>query len=401
MSMNAVGSSAKESQASEIVARAAALAPELAKGALRTIAARQLIPENVALLKQSAITKILQPARCGGLELSMHVHLDAVAEIARGCGSTGWCLGVYHAHSWLMGLFSEKAQADVYGPDAGTIVSAVLAPRGLAKKLPGGFRLSGTWPFCSGVHHAQWVILGEVIIGDDGTVIDAGEMVIPVADITIKDDWYVTGLTGTGSNSVAVTDIFVPEHRFLSMPAAIAGKSPGAALHRTNLYYSAPVPVLALFICSPAIGLAKRGLDTFKAKLPGRVVSYTFDEKQLDMPVTHIQVAEAATKIDAANLILHAMIDEIEAHAVARTEMPFVRRAKARMDCAYAVRLCLEAIEPLVYASSGSGLAESNALQMAIRDLRGMNAHGLLSVPTNAEMYGRAVLGLPPSSPLI
>ena len=71
------------------------------------------------------------------------------------------------------------------------------------------------------------------------------------------------------------------------------------------------------------------------------------------------------------------------------------------MDCAYAVRLCLEAIEPLVYASSGSGLAESNALQMAIRDLRGMNAHGLLSVPTNAEMYGRAVLGLPPSSPLI
>jgi 3-hydroxy-9,10-secoandrosta-1,3,5(10)-triene-9,17-dione monooxygenase len=401
MSTNPVGSTAKASVSSEMVARAAALVPELAKGAQKTIEARKLLPESVALLKQARVNRILQPARCGGLELSMHVHLDAVAEVARGCGSTGWCLGVYHAHSWLLGLFGGKAQDEVYGTNADTIVSAVLAPRGKAKRVPGGFRLSGFWPFCSGVHHAQWVILGELILGDDGSMVDAGVMVMPVADIAIKDDWYVTGLTGTGSNSVVVNDVFVPEHRFISIPAAIAGNSPGAALHRSNLYFSAPVPVLALFICSPAIGIARRGLDAFKSKLPGRVVSYTFDEKQIDMPVTHIQVGEAATRIDAANLILHSMIDEIEEHAVARTEMPFLRRAKARMDCAYAVRLCLEAIEPLVFASSGSGLAEANPLQMAVRDLRGINAHGLLSLPTNAEMYGRLALGLPPNSPLI
>lgn len=401
MTMNQLGSSAKASRTSDAVAKAGALIPVLTAGAQKTIAARKLIPESVALLKEAGLVKVLQPARCGGLEQSLHVHIDVVAEIARGCGSTGWCLGVYHAHSWLMGLFSETAQADVYGANPNAILSAVLAPRGQAKKVPGGYRLSGFWPFCSGVHHAQWVILGEVVIGDDGGVVDAGEMVIPVADIAIQDDWYVSGLTGTGSNSVVVKDIFVPEHRFISVPAAIGGQSPGAALHRSNLYFAAPVPALALFICSPAIGLARRGLDSFKSKLPGRTVSYTFDEKQLEMPITHIQVAEAATKIDAANLILHAMVDEIEEHAVARTEMPFMRRAKARMDCAYAVRLCLEAIEPLVYASSGSGLAESNPLQMAIRDLRGINAHGLLSMPTNAEMYGRVTLGLAPNSPLI
>jgi 3-hydroxy-9,10-secoandrosta-1,3,5(10)-triene-9,17-dione monooxygenase len=401
MSLNTVGTSAKASLKSDALAKAAALVAALTAGAQKTIAARKLIPESVALLKDAGLTKVLQPARCGGLEQSMHVHIDVVAEIARGCGSTGWCLGVYHAHAWLMGLFGEKAQADVYGANPHAILSAVLAPRGQAKKVPGGYRLSGFWPFCSGVHHAQWVILGEVVLGDDGAVVDAGEMVIPVADIAIQDDWYVSGLTGTGSNSVVVKDIFVPEHRFLSVPAAIGGKSPGAALHQSKLYFAAPVPALALFICSPAIGLARRGLDTFKAKLPGRTVSYTFDEKQLEMPVTHIQVAEAATRIDAANLILHALVDEMEEHAVAGTEMPFVRRAKARMDCAYAVRLCLEAIEPLVYASSGSGLSETNALQMAIRDLRGINAHGLLSVPTNAEMYGRVTLGLPPNSPLI
>ncbi|MSQ19098.1 MAG: oxidoreductase [Betaproteobacteria bacterium] len=401
MPANKVGSTAKASLASEALAKATALIPELTAGALRTIAARKLLPESVQLLKQAGVIKVLQPGRCGGLEQSMHVHIDVVAAVARGCGSTGWCLGVYHAHAWLMGLFGEQAQADVYGSNVEAILSAVLAPRGQAKKVQGGYRLSGFWPFCSGVHHAQWVILGELVTGDEGGVVDAGVMVIPVADIAIQDDWYVTGLTGTGSNGVVVKDIFVPEHRFLSVPAAIAGKSPGAALHQSNLYFSAPVPVLALFICSAAIGVARRGLDTFKAKLPGRTVSYTFDEKQLEMPITHIQVAEAATRIDTANLILHAMVDEIEEHAVARTEMPFVRRAKARMDCAYAVRLCLEAIEPLVLASSGSGLAESSPLQMAIRDLRGINGHGLLSLPTNAEMYGRVALGLSPNSPLI
>ncbi len=226
-------------------------------------------------------------------------------------------------------------------------------------------------------------------------------VVMKAEDCHIEDTWFALGMKATDSNDVAAANVFVPEHRFLSMPAAIAGNSPGAALHRSNLYFAAPVPVLALFICSPAIGIARRGLDAFKSKLPGRVVSYTFDEKQIDMPVTHIQVGEAATRIDAANLILHSMIDEIEEHAVARAEMPFLRRAKARMDCAYAVRLCLEAIEPLVYASSGSGLAEANPLQMAVRDLRGINAHGLLSLPTNAEMYGRVALGLPPNSPLI
>ncbi|MFM9881801.1 MAG: acyl-CoA dehydrogenase family protein, partial [Burkholderiales bacterium] len=124
MSTNAVGSAAKESAASEMVARAAALVPALAKGAQKTIEARKLLSESVALLKQAGLNRILQPARCGGMELSMHVHLDAVAEVARGCGSTGWCLGVYHAHSWLLGLFGGKAQDEVYGANADAIVSA-------------------------------------------------------------------------------------------------------------------------------------------------------------------------------------------------------------------------------------------------------------------------------------
>jgi 3-hydroxy-9,10-secoandrosta-1,3,5(10)-triene-9,17-dione monooxygenase len=142
--------------------------------------------------------------------------------------------------------------------------------------------LSGFWPFCSGCHHSDWLLLGEMIVDEDGEPTDSGVMIIPTRQAAIQDDWYVGGLAGTGSNSVVVKDVFVPEHRFLSIPSAIEGKTPGAHLHATNLYYSAAVPALALFIASPALGMARRALEHFKERLPGRTVSYTFNEGPSD-----------------------------------------------------------------------------------------------------------------------
>ncbi len=385
----------------ELVERARHLAPQIAARAASTIASRRVLPENIELLKSAGLSRVLQPQRCGGFEESLHTHLDVVAEIAGACGSTGWCLGIYHAHQWLMGLYGPEAQADVYGHDTNTLISAVIGPRGEAVRTADGYRLSGFWPFCSGVHNAQWVMLGAHVVDADASEPDSGIFLVPASQIEIKDDWYVAGLTGTGSNSVAVTDRLVPAHRFVSMPRAIEGVNPGQSVAPGDLYHCAPVPVLALFLCGPAIGIARRALDAFCKRLPGRVIAYTFDQPQVDSAITHAQIAEASTRIDAARLLLHSMVDEVESHARARTAMPYERRSKARMDCAFAVKLCLEAVELLVYASGGSALAEGNEVQRAARDIRAINMHGLLNWSTNLETYGRTVLGLSPNSPVI
>jgi 3-hydroxy-9,10-secoandrosta-1,3,5(10)-triene-9,17-dione monooxygenase len=81
--------------------------------------------------------------------------------------------------------------------------------------------------------------------------------------------------------------------------------------------------------------------------------------------------------------------------------MELVRRARARMDCAHAVRQCLEAVETLYLASGGSGIADSNPTQRAWRDVHAINMHGALNLQTNQEMYGRILLGLKPNTPLI
>jgi 3-hydroxy-9,10-secoandrosta-1,3,5(10)-triene-9,17-dione monooxygenase len=363
---------------------------------------RRLPDENIADLRAAGLFKLMLPARVGGHQASLHDFIDAVAEVARGCGSSGWVLGVVNAHHWLIGSFAQQAQDDVFVANPDAIISAVIGPRGKATKVAGGYTLNGFWPFCSGSPAANWVMLGGEVIGDNGVPIDGADFLIPVADIDIKDDWDVTGLRGSGSNSVVCKDVFVPEHRYLSMPRAIAGDTPGGAHHNgAKLYTSAIVPVLALGIVPAALGIAEGALEVFMQRLPGKVVSYTMGELQQDMPTTHMQVALAASKISAARLIMHNVADMITQAADSGVAMSLEDRARTRMDCAFGVRLCLEATEIVFLASGGAGLAVGSPIQRAARDVHAINLHGLLNLETNLQMYGRVLLGLPQNTPLI
>jgi 3-hydroxy-9,10-secoandrosta-1,3,5(10)-triene-9,17-dione monooxygenase len=385
----------------EMVGRARALVPVLRERAAEADRLRKVPDANIIALPHEGLLKLLQSRRYGGYQMSLHTHIDVVAELGRGCPSTAWCVGVFHAHSWLMGLFPEMAQRDSYGTDPDAIVSAVIAPRGKARAVDGGFVLSGFWPFASGCEHSQWLLLGAVVEDVGGQAVDEGDLLVKTADVTVNDDWVVGGLRGTGSCSIVVKDVFVPTHRFLSLPAAIQGHAPGVELHDGTLYRAAAVPVLALALTPAALGAAELAFESFTARLPGREVAFTQREKQIEMSVTHLQVAEARTKIDVARLLLHHCADAIEAAAARGEEMAFLKRARVRMDCAHAVRRCVEAIETLYLASGGSGIGESNPTQRAWRDVHAIAMHGFLNLQTNQEMYGRVLLGLTPNTPLI
>lgn len=385
----------------ELVARAASLVPALRERTAEADNLRRVPDANVAALRQAGLFRVLQARRYGGYQMPLRTHVDVVAEIARGCASTAWCVGVMHAHSWLMGLFPEGAQQDTFGADPDTLISAVIAPRGKARQVEDGYALNGFWPFGSGCEHADWLFLGAAVVGAAGETIDEGDLLVPVGDITIKDDWHVSGLRGTGSCSIVAKDVFVPKHRYLSLPTAIQGRSPGVELHDGWLYKSAAVPVLALAITPAALGAAQAALEGFVDRLPGREVAYTQHEVQIDMPVTHLQIADAATKIDVARLLLERSADDIQAAAERGEAMDFTKRARVRMDCAHAVRQCLEAVEQLYLASGGSGIADASPTQRAWRDVHAINMHGLLNLQTNQEMYGRVLLGRTPNTPLI
>jgi 3-hydroxy-9,10-secoandrosta-1,3,5(10)-triene-9,17-dione monooxygenase len=298
----------------QLMARATCLVSTLRARVAEAEQLRRLPDANVAELRAAGLFKLLQARRYGGFEMSLHAHIDTVAEIARGCGSTAWCMGVVHAHSWLVGSFPHEAQAESYGANPDAIVCAVIAPRGKARAVRAATGSTGFGRSRRAVSMrigCCWAARSPTRAARSS----AAELLVPARDIVIRDDWNVVGLRGTGSCSIVANDVFVPKHRYLSLPGIIAGEAPGAAVHDTSLYKSAAVPVFMLAITPAALGMAEAALAAFKERLPGREIAYTEHEIQINSPTTHRQVADAATRIHVARLLLHRCADDIEAAA--------------------------------------------------------------------------------------
>jgi 3-hydroxy-9,10-secoandrosta-1,3,5(10)-triene-9,17-dione monooxygenase len=383
-----------------VLERTREIVPELRERAERAAAERRLPVENIEAVKQAGAFKVLQATRNGGLGLGVRDHLDVISTLARGCGSTAWVAGVVHAHSWLLSHFPEQGQRDVYADNPDAVVSAVIGPRGKATRVDGGYRLEGVWPFASGSERADWLLLGAQVI-DDGQVVDEGDFIVAPSDLTFYDDWHVTGLRGTGSCTVRVDGLEIPEHRFVSLPAVIMGSSPGAALHTDDwVQRCAPVPVLTIAICGAALGLAAQALEDFPPLITGKTIAYTAD-RQDTHPVTHVRLADAAMRVHEGSLLLYGCADELDAAGRAGEELPLLTRARMRVDCAVGVRRCLEAVEILFSLSGATGVRTSGPLPRALADLKAINNHGLLQLEMNQEMYGRLLMGLEPNTPLI
>ena len=387
--------------ASDAAWRARELIPELRERAAQTALDRRLPVTNIDVLRRSGALKTIQAKRNGGYALGIRSHLDVMSALGRGCGSTAWVAGVVQAHSWLASHFPEQGQDDVYGANPDTIVSAVIGPRGKATRTADGFHLEGVWPFGSGCERADWLLLGGIVFDEDGNELDQGDFMVPVSSVTIKDDWYVSGLTGTGSCTIVITGVDVPAHRFLSLPGLIMGNSPGAHLHGDDwVQRCAPVPVLTIALCGGAIGIARQALDDFPSAIKGKVIAYTADPQE-PHPFTHIRIGDAASRIREGELLLYSVADELDAAALANVEVPFLRRAEMRNDCATAVRRLLEGVEILFRESGATGVRTSSPMNRALADLQAINNHGLMKLETNQEMYGRLLLGLEPNTPLI
>src|SRR5436309_12297877 len=147
----------------ELLARAEALVPVLRERAGEAEELRRVPDETIADLHRTGLFRILQPGRVGGSELPFRSIVELVAVIGRGCGSTAWVLANLAAHHWLLGMWPKQAQDEVWGESPDNLIgSALIFPRGRARKVDGGYRLTGRWPFSSGVDPAAWNLIGAI-----------------------------------------------------------------------------------------------------------------------------------------------------------------------------------------------------------------------------------------------
>jgi 3-hydroxy-9,10-secoandrosta-1,3,5(10)-triene-9,17-dione monooxygenase len=218
-------------------------------------------------------------------------------------------------------------------------------------------------------------------------------------DMTVVDDWYTSGLRATSSVTVIVEDLFVPEARVLPLIPVLQGQ------HLSRRNADSPtwkVPFVQYgnaVACSPALGMARAAQELFLERLPDRKITYTNYERQIEAPLTHLQVAEAAVKIDEAAFHLHRAADRLDT----KVGEPWTieERALARMDAAAVCLRAKEAVDVLNTASGGSSLYSDVPIQRIARDVQAINLNGVLHPNTAAETYGRVLCGLEPNTPLI
>src|SRR5579864_6134763 len=213
--------------ADQAVARAQALAPGFRARAAQTEALRQLPPATIEELLDSGLFQIALPRRWGGSELGPEVWVDVIGEIAAACGSTGWVYGVLLGHVWLISQFPLEAQQEVF-ENPNTLIASLIRLGGSVERVPGGYRWHGaSGRFCSGIDHSEWVVVGGAVQSDDNAAAERRWFLIPRSDLVIDDDWFTTGLKGTGSKSIRVADAFVPEYRSIPQAELESGDSPG------------------------------------------------------------------------------------------------------------------------------------------------------------------------------
>jgi alkylation response protein AidB-like acyl-CoA dehydrogenase len=371
--------------------------PLLREKAAATEAARRVLPEHFDALSEAGILKMMAPKRFGGYEVDFQTQCDVLAEIARGCPSTSWVATILSAMAWLAGGFPDEAQEEIFATGDPRI-SGSFAPTGTSVRKDGGLLINGRWGFNTGCHGAEWTVLNTMLETDEG----AGPpicTVVRTSELTILDDWYASGMAGTGSNSVAAENVFVPSHRTLVLPEMVEGRY--AERHNSaNPYANYPlVPVLIVNAGGTPLGTARGALDAFMERLPGRAITFTDYVHQSEAPVTHLQVGEATLKIASGDAHVRRACEILDRHPGGA--MSLGDRIKCRAHISYSTRLAREVVDTLFAASGASAIQPDVPIQRFQRDIQALSNHAIMSPTTTTELYGRFLCGLEPNTTLV
>ena len=371
----------------------AELLPTLRDRAQETEDLRRIPDATIKGLQETGFFRLLQPKRYGGLEASPNDFYRAVRLIASACGSSGWVSSVLGVHPWQLALFDERAQQDVWGEDESVLVSSSYAPMGRAKAVDGGFQFSGRWSFSSGCDHAQWIFLGGLVIGDEGTPVDFKTFLLPRADYEIEDVWDTIGLRGTGSNDIIVNDVFVPDYRTLSFIDTGRCVCPGQELNTAPVYKLPFAMVFSNSISVPVVGMATGAYEAYVSWTKERVRAST-GGKASDDSFNQLRIAEAASKIDSAVYSIERNIDEALALATAGEKIPMPLRVRARRDQVNATGAAITAVDRLFESAGGRALKAGTPIQRFWRDAHAGRVHAINDPEKAQVMFGQFELGL-------
>jgi len=378
----------------EALQRAVDLIPVLKSEAAATETATRLTDTVLAALHESGLLRYQQPKAWGGMELDFPAFYEVPEILGRGCASAAWVFANLSSHHRQLSQWDPQAQEEIWGPNPDALIASGIAyVQGQGTLVDGGLLLSGQWGFSSGVDVSQWNMLACVVKDADGKPIDWCMNLVPREDYEIVDDWQVLGMRGTGSRTVRCKDVFVPQHRVLSMQVSKPGHSfPGLKVH-TNPMFRVPTSALGgNGIAGAMIGNARAMLDETTSSVKARATSYT-GASMRDFATVQQRVGMAGAKIDAAHAWLKSDCHEGWAHIKAGGSFDLETKLRYRRNTALAMKIANEAVDGLQEMAGANAIYDKSPLQRMFRDAHASAGHVVFSTDMQLTPWGLVALG--------
>lgn len=377
--------------------RAHALVPVLRERAARAEDERIILPETLADLHRAGLFRVLQPRRWGGMEFDFVAYVDFCDVIARGCASTGWNLGNLLIHHWMLALYDERAQQEVWGSDPEALIASGIAyPQGSGRRETRGgepgFVVSGRWNFSSAVNISSWNMLA-CTVRDGDKVVDHRMCLLHQSEYEVIDDWHVLGMRSTGSMTVVAKDVFVPEYRALCAYDLRGGSSSPGAAGNPNPVFRVPFSAMAAHgIGGVAVGNAQAALDLTLEFVQKRSTSYQA-LKMRDIQTIQARVGAAGARIDAARELLRRNCHEAMEIARAGGITDATTKLRLKRDLAYAAQISNEAVDLLHAMAGANGIYDSYPIQRIFRDAHALGGHFSFSTDAQFSAWGLSAFG--------
>jgi alkylation response protein AidB-like acyl-CoA dehydrogenase len=339
-------------------------------------------------LVDSGVFRMLVPRSLGGDEVEPMTACRVVEEVSTLDGSAGWCAMIGACNGHFAGLLPAVGAREIYA-DRDVVLAGTFRPNGVAVAVDGGYRVTGRWPFASGIMHSGWLLGGcRVQDGAQPRLTASGApvvklMFLPRADAQVLDTWHTGGLRGTGSHDFEVTDVFVPASRsvwFADPP-----------VERGPLYGLPAIGFFTTLIATVSLGIARHALEAFKELAGVKKPSYSQDLLRAGA-VAQSLLGQAEGLLRAGRAFLLESVREAWALARRGEPLGWQQRGLLWLAAAQATTQAVQAVDLVYRAGGASSVYASTQLERCLRDVRTASQH-LCVASTNYEVAGQLFLG--------
>jgi alkylation response protein AidB-like acyl-CoA dehydrogenase len=358
---------------------------------------RRMHPDNLRDLTEAGVFRLAMPSDVGGHQADEDIVAEVLAQISRGCPSTGWMCTIMLISNVIPALLADEAADEIYAT-TDLRITTTIAPTGQAVPVDGGYRVSGQWTWNTAGVHSNWFAPGCIVPGEE----DSGPRLVlmPTTEVKHQDNWRAAGMAGTATNIATVSDVFVPAARTILVKDLAEGRYP-TRRYSYLPYFNRPFVLYINAGSAPALlGIARGAMDCFMQTLPTRgAITYTAWPKAAEAPLVHHQLAKAQYHLEAAEMFTSRL--SALYRGVLERPPTILERAQARAYIGHIASLSRGCINQLFEASSASHTLLTADIQRYFRDINVLHQHAAIQPNSGDEVYGRVLAGLDPNSEIV